>query len=276
MHTHVIATLILLVACAPAAASDLYTAINRIRGGAGPCASAAKLPPLAAKPELGRAAAGIARGGELAASIKASGYRAAASNAIRISGGSESEQLELLQKKHCADLLDPDASDIGVHRNPGQTVIVLATPFNPRVAGTPEAAARRILKLTNDARAVPRNCGSKRFEAAGPLRWNSTLAEVAGSHAESMARHDFFDHSGRDGSTPDQRVARVGYRYRATGENIAAGQDRPEDAVVTWIKSPAHCANLMNSSYTEMGAGFSINKASKRGIYWVQVFGTPR
>ena len=36
-----------------------------------------------------------------------------------------------------------------------------------------------------------------------------------------MAHHNFFSHSGRDGSDPAQRVERAGYRYRATGENIA-------------------------------------------------------
>ncbi len=276
MRIHAIAALILLAAWAQAAASDLYPAINRIRAGGGACTNTLKLPPLANKPELERAAATIGRGGELAASVKASGYRATKSNYIRISGGSDQEQLVLLQKKYCAELLDPDAADIGIYQSGRQTVVVLAIPFDPRVAGAPEAAAHKILELVNNARAAPRNCGSKRFEAAGSLRWNDTLAEVARLHAENMASDNFFSHTGRDGSTPAQRVARAGYRYRATGENIAAGQETPEDAVATWIKSPGHCASMMNPAYTEMGAGFSINQASKLGVYWVQVFGTSR
>ena len=85
-----------------------------------------------------------------------------------------------------------------------------------------------------------------------------------------------LSHDGRDGSTPAQRVTRAGYRYRTTGENIAAGQMDPEEAVAGWIKSPPHCENLMNPVYTEMGVAYAINRASDMGVYWAQTFGTPR
>ena len=51
---------------------------------------------------------------------------------------------------------------------------------------------------------------------------------------------------------------------------------KPEDAVAGWIKSPQHCANLMNPAYTEMGAGFAVNAGSEMGVYWTQAFGTRR
>src|ERR1019366_7617806 len=79
-----------------------------------------------------------------------------------------------------------------------------------------------------------------------------------------------------DGSDPAQRVERAGYKYRSTGENIAAGQVKAEDAVATWIKSPEHCANLMNPAFTEMGAAFAVDSKSEMGVYWTQEFGPPR
>ena len=91
-----------------------------------------------------------------------------------------------------------------------------------------------------------------------------------------MATNDYFSHTARDGSTPAQRVTRAGYRWRMTGENIAAGQLSPEAAVAGWIKSPGHCENLMNAGYTEMGVAAAVNSASKMGLYWAQEFGTPR
>lgn len=91
-----------------------------------------------------------------------------------------------------------------------------------------------------------------------------------------MARYNYFGHSGRDGSAPAQRVERAGYRHRAIAENISAGQMQPEDAVAGWIKSPTHCANLMNPVYTEMGVAFAVNARSEMGVYWTQAFGTPR
>ena len=101
-------------------------------------------------------------------------------------------------------------------------------------------------------------------------------AQAAARHAADMAGHDYFSHTGRDGSSPAQRVRRAGYGYRMTGENIAAGPMSPEDAMAGWITSPGHCANLMNARYTEMGVAFTANAQSAMGVYWVQLFGLPR
>jgi hypothetical protein len=46
--------------------------------------------------------------------------------------------------------------------------------------------------------------------------------------------------------------------------------------VAGWIKSPGHCANLMNPAFTEMGAAFAVNNRSEFGVYSAQAFGTPR
>jgi uncharacterized protein YkwD len=91
-----------------------------------------------------------------------------------------------------------------------------------------------------------------------------------------MARNNYFSHRGRDGSDPAQRVERAGYRYRATGENIAGGQMQAEDAMAAWVKSPEHCANLMNPAYTEMGVAYAVDPGSDMGVYWAQAFGLPR
>jgi uncharacterized protein YkwD len=48
----------------------------------------------------------------------------------------------------------------------------------------------------------------------------------------------------------------------------------PEEAMAGWLDSPGHCANLMDPSFTEMGAGYAVNPNSKAGTaYWTQVFG---
>ena len=137
-------------------------------------------------------------------------------------------------------------------------------------------AGERVLDLVNAARATPRYCGGRYFNAAGPLRWNDALAEAALEHADDMARHYFFGHAGSDGSDPAARVERVGYRYRMMGENIAAGDMGPDEAVAGWIHSPGHCANLMNPAFTEMGAAYAFNPRSEYRVYWAQSFGTRR
>ena len=167
-------------------------------------------------------------------------------------------------------------TEVGIYLDARQVWIVMAAPFAPSVELSEQAAGQRVLDLVNQARATPRYCGNRMFNAAQPLRWNDTLAEASRLHAEDMARHNYLSHSDRDGSDPAQRVERAGYRYRATGENIAAGQANPDDAVAGWLKSPAHCANLMNPAFTEMGAAFAVDAGSEMGVYWTQAFGTQR
>ena len=263
--------------CDIAAAADLYDSVNRLRAGQGACAVVQARAPLTRQPALERAAQALARGQALQDSLEESGYRASASLFISMSGEGVNEKAgALLGTQYCEQLLGGTLADIGIYQDARQLWIVLAAPFAPQVSMPAAAAAARVLELVNKARAETRSCGSKRFKAAGPLRGNAVLTAVAQRHAADMAQFSYFSHSGRDGSTPAARVARGGYKYRATGENIAAGQTTPEEAVAAWIKSPPHCENLMNAAFTEMGVAYAVDRASEAGVYWTQVFGAPR
>jgi uncharacterized protein YkwD len=268
----------MLVVCFNALAGDLYADINRLRAADGACAGKDSLQPLAAHPALERVAAALARGGTLEQSFKTSGYRATHSRAFNIRGEAISARAaELLAKpENCRQLQDAALSEMGIYVDAQQLWLVMAAPFAPVVAQSADVAGRRVLQLVNEARAKPRNCGNKAYPAARPLSWNTVLAAVSQLHADDMARNNYFSHTGRDGSNPAQRVLRAGYNYRATGENIAAGQMKPEDAVAGWIKSPPHCANLMNNGFAEMGVAFAVETNSELGVYWAQEFGAPR
>jgi uncharacterized protein YkwD len=269
-------TLALLAMCFDAAASDPYDAVNRVRAGGGACAEAKTLPPLKPQAALERVAAELARGSDLDQGLKAAGYRATRVQAISITGDARGAWAESTIRNYCERLQDPAMTEVGVYQGSRRAWIVLAEPFAPAVAMSQRAAGGRVLELVNEARAVPRYCGGREFKAAGPLRWNDVLAGAGRIHAEDMARNNYFSHSGRDGSGPAQRIERAGYRYRSIGENIAAGQMKPEDVVAGWLKSPGHCANLMNPVFTEMGVAFAVEKNSRLGVYWAQTFGAPR
>ncbi|MBC7804408.1 MAG: CAP domain-containing protein [Candidatus Parcubacteria bacterium] len=274
--------LLLLASCpsaaASAAVSDLYAEINRLRAGGGSCATKEILPPLKPEPKLERVASDLARGEKLPRSLEQAGYRAARTWALNLSGtGIGARAAGILAKPvHCPDLQQAAMTEIGIFQDARQLWIVMAAPFGSPIALSQQAAGRRVLELVNQARARPRRCGEKDFAAAAPLRWNGKLAEAARQHSEDMARHDYFNHRGRDGDGPAERVARAGYRYRIVAENIAAGQVRPEDAVAEWIKSPGHCANLMHPLVTEMGSAYAVDRASAMGVYWTQAFGVQR
>ena len=82
-----------------------------------------------------------------------------------------------------------------------------------------------------------------------------------------------ISHTGTDGSTPADRIKRVGYVPGRTGENCAEGQWTVGEVMTGWMKSPGHRANIL-ANYTEMGAAWA--RDDQGTIYWCVDFGTPR
>lgn len=211
------------------------------------------------------------------AALAATGYRATLSLMIHVSSDASAKSIAgFVAGKYCAYLIDSAYRDIGIHQRGRETWIVFAAPFSPPALEASHAVAERVLELVNRARSETRWCGKARFAAAGSLKLNATLNRASLAHAADMAQHSYLAHESRDGSTVAERVTRAGYRWRSVGENIASGQSTPEAVVDGWIRSSQHCANLMAPRFTEMGVAYSVNRASKAGIYWVQVFGASR
>jgi uncharacterized protein YkwD len=105
---------------------------------------------------------------------------------------------------------------------------------------------------------------------------NDILMQVAQAHSQDMADHDFFDHTGTDGRSIDQRMRDAGYRYTRAAENLAAGVDSPAEAVALWMQSPGHRANILNCQLRETGVGYVVDAHDPLdyGVYWTQDFGT--
>jgi uncharacterized protein YkwD len=243
--------------------------------------------PLRLDQALSRGAAALAASGggrgDLRAILDKAGYRARQSMLLQLSGLSEPVALaQYASQSFCAALRSPDYADFGIYQQgsgaSARTFIVLARPH-----GLPQADARsqaeigqRVLTLVNQARTEPRRCGGQSFGAAAPLAWDEKLAAAARAHSEEMAQLRNLSHTGRDGKSVDARVTRAGYAWRFVAENIAAGQPSAEEVTAGWIASPGHCANLMSPKATVMGAAFALAPGSDMGIYWTQVFASPR
>lgn len=130
-----------------------------------------------------------------------------------------------------------------------------------------------ILLYVNQARSKSCLCGSTTYPAAPALVLNDQLNAAAGKHATDMATYDYFSHTGRDGSAPWDRMKREGYPWRRAGENIAAGYTTARAVVDGWLRSPGHCANLMNKNFKDLGVGYAYGASSRYKHYWVQDFG---
>jgi len=134
-----------------------------------------------------------------------------------------------------------------------------------------DAFAETFLDAINTARSSSRACGNRTYSAAPPITWNEQLAVAASKHANEMARYNYFSHTGTDGLSVGDRVKAQGYRWRAVGENIAAGRPTIEATVDDWLQSPGHCANIMNPAFSEMGAARAEDGGADYGVYWTLV-----
>ena len=187
----------------------------------------------------------------------------------------------------------PDQAQAGgSDSEPMGTTLPVMIPVEPEPASveTPAVAAvssasctasesdmqQRMLQLINEARATERSCGDDRFSATRALSWNASLANAARVHSDDMATHNFFSHTGSDGSTASTRASEAGYLWRTVGENIAAGRELAADTLNDWLESPGHCRNIMNPSFTEVAVVCAEANDTDYRRYWTNVLAAPR
>ena len=254
--------------------------INEYRADPGGCEGwrADPVPPLTPHSALARVR--IARGVTLDQALARNGYPVEYAKAIYLSGvWDAATAMEAIWRTQCRALLSTEFTAVGASRNGDTWQIVLARPAPARVAARlPDSrdVGKIILDAVNRARATERNCGERHFTAAPALKWNPALSSAALAHSSDMARQNYFSHEGKDGREVADRAVQAGYRWRGIGENIAAGQESPDEVMAGWLASPGHCANIMNRWFTEMGSAYAVGGGRGGRPYWTQVFGTPK
>jgi len=125
------------------------------------------------------------------------------------------------------------------------------------------AMETQVLDLTNAERAKA-GCGA--------LRFDTHLRAAARAHSTDMAVHNYFSHTGRDGSDPGDRIAAAGFNIRrGWAENIAAGYPTAKAVMTGWMNSSGHRANILNCRLRALGVG--VARSSGGRLYWTQDFG---
>ena len=113
--------------------------------------------------------------------------------------------------------------------------------------------AYRVLEKSNSARSEQ---GKKE------LVMDKELMEAAMIRAAECAVS--FDHNSPNGNNCFDLNEKI------YAENLAEGQESPEEAVSDWLGSSGHRTNLLNNVYKSIGVGvFEYNNR----LYWVQLFG---
>lgn len=122
----------------------------------------------------------------------------------------------------------------------------------------------RVAQLVNQERAK---------RGLRPLGYNWEVARVARYKSTDMANKHYFSHTSPTYGSPFNMMENFGIRFTAAGENIAMGQRTPEEVMNAWMNSPGHRANILSSSFTQIGVGFA--KDSSGRAYWTQMFIKP-
>ena len=100
-----------------------------------------------------------------------------------------------------------------------------------------------------------------------PLTMNWELSRVARYKSQDMLDKGYFSHTSPTYGSPFNMLKNFGISYRTAGENIAKGYATPKAVVTGWMNSSGHRANILNSSFTQIGVGYVA-----KGNYWTQMF----
>ncbi|RYH11838.1 CAP domain-containing protein [Tropicimonas sp. IMCC6043] len=92
-------------------------------------------------------------------------------------------------------------------------------------------------------------------EGRAALRRSPVLDRIAAAHAEDMARRGYFAHSAPEGTGPQDRALRAGYRACLVAETIARGVPSAPQALAGWMQSPEHRRSILLRRATEFGMG---------------------
>jgi uncharacterized protein YkwD len=111
-----------------------------------------------------------------------------------------------------------------------------------------------------------------------PYAINDQLQEAAQAHANDIACHGLFGHTGSNQSTPQTRVAFSGYKAASLSENVYGSYPAlTGHSVVSWWATDrddlTHNLNLLSTQYTEVGIGYAFYKNFG---YYVVVFAAPK
>lgn len=145
---------------------------------------------------------------------------------------------------------------------------------NEKISSSKNSFEQELLALVNKERA-------KRHRK--PLILNEQLTYAARYHAMDMAVDNYFDHESKDRRTNGsyKKVCSVFERMDrflkgslfSRAENIAVGNQSPEQVMRDWMSSKGHRANILDKEAKYIGLAYIYVEGSEWGGYWVQNFG---
>jgi uncharacterized YkwD family protein len=122
--------------------------------------------------------------------------------------------------------------------------------------GANSSFVSQVVSLTNQERAKA---------GLQALSSDTALAAMALDKAKDMYTSNYFDHNSPKYGSPFNMMTSYGIHYSYAGENIAKGQQTPQEVMTAWMNSAGHRANILNSHFTKIGVAYYNGE-------WVQEF----
>ncbi len=111
----------------------------------------------------------------------------------------------------------------------------------------------------------------RQASGASPVQLNSELNAAAATHSRDMSIQNRPWHFGSDGSSPIDRVARVGYPGQLVGENISETFETELETLAAWMDMPNTRTVILAPDARDMG--FAWLQESNGKIWWTLVMG---
>jgi uncharacterized YkwD family protein len=144
---------------------------------------------------------------------------------------------------------------------PGQVINIPTTTSTSNVPTDIRALETEVIRLVNVERAkVGRSA----------LTENSELSRIARIKSNDFIKNNYFSHTSPTYGSPFDMLKSFGITFTAAAENIAKGQGTAADAMNSWMNSSGHRANILNSTYNQIGVG--VARDSKGNLFWTQLF----
>lgn len=129
-------------------------------------------------------------------------------------------------------------------------------------AGDTSAIQFRMLDSVNALRSA---------SGRAPVELNAQLNAAAATHSRDMAVQARPWHFGSDGSSPIERVERVGYTGGFVGEAISETYETELETLAAWMEEPGTRGVILSPQASQMG--FSWLQEDSGKIWWTLVMG---
>ncbi|MCH5194570.1 MAG: hypothetical protein J1F11_11450 [Oscillospiraceae bacterium] len=170
----------------------------------------------------------------------------------------DGDKIKLTVKGNSAGTCDINVCAKGYSESTAEVITVNVTDPDSSKESKSSSMTDEVIELVNKER---KNAGRSELIS------DDTLNEIAQMRANELTQK--FSHTRPDGSSCFTAFDEAGVVNMAAAENIAAGQKNSKEVMNSWMNSPGHKSNILNSSYTKIGVG-CVKSGGK--YYWVQVF----